>query len=173
MYKVKAKRTDNREWVEGFLVISRERPGRTAHFIIKDDGICNEPHEWVLVIPDTICRPTGLQDKNGEMIWENNVEVVCTGEVINVIQEALDKKDEQAKKDKEHLETFRQRDYYKACMEDREQMVEKLEKEKEEIINSLPADDVLYWADEVCSVVRRDNLHKTIRKWQQEQKSKL
>lgn len=71
-YKFRGKRVDTGEWVYGFLVISRERPGRTAHFIIEDDGQCNEPHKWALVTPESIGQWSGLVDKAGTEIYEGD-----------------------------------------------------------------------------------------------------
>lgn len=32
-----------------------------------------KPGEWVEVDPTTLCRCTGLNDKNGALIWENDI----------------------------------------------------------------------------------------------------
>lgn len=64
-YLFKAKRFDNGEWVIGNRVDSPN--GRVA--------ISETSGEWGLCecIPSTICRCTGLKDKNGKLIWENDI----------------------------------------------------------------------------------------------------
>lgn len=71
----KAKRIDNGEWVEGYYL----NIAKINHFIctgkIKLDGalkgiIAPEMYE---IDPDTLCQYTGITDKSGQKIWENDV----------------------------------------------------------------------------------------------------
>ncbi len=81
-YLCKAKRTDNGEWVIGGLV-RYGFTGREKYYIVPSYA----SDLYALEIdPSTICWCTGLQDKNGKLIWENDIVFVsdadgCSGQM--------------------------------------------------------------------------------------------
>lgn len=65
----KAKRFDNGEWVEGYYFCA----GAKYMILNFTEKNCELYHNMYEVQADTICQYTGLNDKYGNKIWENDI----------------------------------------------------------------------------------------------------
>lgn len=95
-YLFKAKRLDNGEWVIGNLIqnpffkgvrswISSEQEDKTRlRSISRTQALWNS----IEVDSTTICQCTGLKDKNGNLIWENDIVNTQCGKAIVVWDKA-------------------------------------------------------------------------------------
>lgn len=67
----KAKRIDNGEWVEGCYVKKYDLLGNEEHLIFHADSY--KVWEYAEIDIKTLCQLTGLYDRYGNKIWENDI----------------------------------------------------------------------------------------------------
>jgi len=97
LYKAKLKNKD--AWIEGFYCNKKDTtycftedyerfPVETHHYIIRDEmtdwGLPNEFRAYE-INPDTLCRFTGVTDKNDIQVFENNIVKTQYGRLCIVI----------------------------------------------------------------------------------------
>lgn len=77
----KAKRIDNGEWVEGYVV--RKHGLYFIYSIVNSESCRQNNYE---IIPETLCQFTGRCNKNENKIWENDIIKYHFGEIYAPIK---------------------------------------------------------------------------------------
>lgn len=83
----RGKRIDTGKWVEGHLITDETDDSKCFIGYVIGTDEDGAPHDLdvVQVDPSTICRCTGLKDKNGKLIWENDIVKINNSKVNTLI----------------------------------------------------------------------------------------
>lgn len=78
-----------KQWVTGFYAVLGEKTViivcEPEKFYDVDSGKNSHGNKIVEVIPETVCQCTGLKDKNGKLIWENDI-LMCHGNAEDLVK---------------------------------------------------------------------------------------
>lgn len=81
-----------KQWVTGFYAVLGEKTViivcEPEKFYDVDSGKNSHGNKIVEVIPETVCQCTGLKDKNGRLIWENDI-LMCHGNAEDLVKAAF------------------------------------------------------------------------------------
>lgn len=83
----KAKRIDNGEWVEGYYLRDQYHIGGKDIIFYRKDSDRFTVYTNIIDI-ETLCQFTGLCDKNGKRIWENDI-LMCRGNSEDLVKAAF------------------------------------------------------------------------------------
>lgn len=87
-YLFKAKQKDNGEWVQGYYVKGLDMYDKEIHLIFEPATSFysnGETAGWSEIDPSTVCKCTGLKDKNGKLIWENDIVKINNSGVNTIV----------------------------------------------------------------------------------------
>ena len=69
----RGKRTDNGEWIKGFLFSTIDHTYIAYRNQYDDDLFFSPEAVFIEALPETVCQYTGLTDRNGRKIFEGDI----------------------------------------------------------------------------------------------------